>query len=150
MLAEGGAAQLASFNRFFRFTTAGVADGLKKGQSAPSHPFFAACDVSETAAVAAKRAVVNRMLAFRRELVDFARRELPRRKEAARTQGFDDLLQLVDRALQGPGGSALAQAVRATYRVALIDEFQDTDPVQYRIFRAIYGAERAGARLGCS
>ena len=53
--------------------------------------------------------------------------------------GFDDLLTRLDRALKREGGEALAQAIRECYPVAMIDEFQDTDPQQYRIFDAIYG-----------
>lgn len=53
--------------------------------------------------------------------------------------GFDDLLTRLDSALKREGGEALAQAIRERYPVAMIDEFQDTDPQQYRIFDAIYG-----------
>lgn len=52
--------------------------------------------------------------------------------------GFDDLLNRLDQALQGPSGPRLAETIRKQYPVALIDEFQDTDPVQYRIFETIY------------
>ncbi len=61
--------------------------------------------------------------------------------------GFDDLLGRLDSALQQPGGEALAQAIRARYPVALIDEFQDTDPQQYRIFRTLYGQQHDNALL---
>lgn len=53
--------------------------------------------------------------------------------------GFDDLLTRLDKALQREGGEALADAIRQRYPVAMIDEFQDTDPQQYRIFDTIYG-----------
>lgn len=54
--------------------------------------------------------------------------------------GFDELLTRFDAALQGANGDRLAALVRRQYPVALIDEFQDTDPVQYRIFDAVYRA----------
>src|SRR5205823_3966 len=44
----------------------------------------------------------------------------------------------VECALASRHGHALAEAMRRRYPVALIDEFQDTDPVQYRIFRQVY------------
>ncbi len=53
--------------------------------------------------------------------------------------GFDDLLQSLDRALNGPAGERLGGVIRERFPVALIDEFQDTDPVQYRIFDRVYG-----------
>jgi exodeoxyribonuclease V beta subunit len=133
------------FKQFTKFTTAGLAEGLKKNQAAPSHPFFDACDALLAASESARAAVDDRMLAFKRDLIAYARREVPLRKAALRVQGFDDLLRRLDAALQGPGGPALAAAIRGRYKAALIDEFQDTDPVQYRIFQAIYGGSAAGS-----
>ena len=52
--------------------------------------------------------------------------------------GFDDLLRNLDTALQGENGARLADTIRDQFPVALIDEFQDTDPTQYRIFERIY------------
>jgi len=60
------------------------------------------------------------------------------RKRAAGLYDFDDMLALVDEALRGPRGAELAATVRGRYRLAVIDEFQDTDPVQWQIFRAIF------------
>ena len=55
--------------------------------------------------------------------------------------GFDDMLLRLDAALQADGGERLATLIREQFPVALIDEFQDTDPVQYRIFESIYRIE---------
>ncbi len=55
--------------------------------------------------------------------------------------GFDDMLLRLDAALGGASGERLASLVREQFPVALIDEFQDTDPVQYRIFERIYAIE---------
>ena len=55
--------------------------------------------------------------------------------------GFDDMLLRLDSALQADGGDRLATLIREQFPVALIDEFQDTDPVQYRIFETIYRIE---------
>jgi exodeoxyribonuclease V beta subunit len=52
--------------------------------------------------------------------------------------GFDDLLTRLHRALHREGNDRLAELIREQFPVALIDEFQDTDPVQYGIFRRIY------------
>ncbi|VTR40074.1 Exodeoxyribonuclease V beta chain [Serratia fonticola] len=62
--------------------------------------------------------------------------------------GFDDLLSRLDAALQSAGGEQLALAIRQRYPVAMIDEFQDTDPQQYRIFQKLYvGREECGLLL---
>ena len=60
------------------------------------------------------------------------------RKRAAGLFDFDDMLLLVDEALRGPRGAELAATLRARFRLAVIDEFQDTDPVQWQIFRTIF------------
>src|SRR4051812_629594 len=60
------------------------------------------------------------------------------RKRAAGLFDFDDMLLLVDEALRGPRGPELAATLRARFRLAVIDEFQDTDPVQWQIFRTIF------------
>jgi exodeoxyribonuclease V beta subunit len=68
----------------------------------------------------------------------WARDELRRRKNDTRVQSFDDLLTRLDAALRGTGGARLRQSLRERFAVALIDEFQDTDPVQYSILSQIY------------
>lgn len=55
---------------------------------------------------------------------------------------FDDLLTQLAAALQAndnASASTLAQRIRTLYPVAMIDEFQDTDPLQYYIFNTVYG-----------
>lgn len=59
-------------------------------------------------------------------------------KRQARTFGFADMLVRLDRALSGDNGEALRQRILEQYPVALIDEFQDTSPLQYRLFEQIY------------
>jgi exodeoxyribonuclease V beta subunit len=63
-----------------------------------------------------------------------------RRKRKAGLFDFSDMLGLVARALAdpGPAGSVLVDALRRRYRHALIDEFQDTDDVQWSIFQRIF------------
>ncbi|MCK0536771.1 exodeoxyribonuclease V subunit beta [Alcanivorax quisquiliarum] len=61
-------------------------------------------------------------------------------------RGMDDLLGDVAGALAGPLGEMLAHQVSERYPVALVDEFQDTDPLQYDIFRRVY-YQRDGAAL---
>jgi exodeoxyribonuclease V beta subunit len=51
---------------------------------------------------------------------------------------YDDMLQLVWRALCGPRRDELATRLRGRTPWAMIDEFQDTDPVQWNIFRTVW------------
>ena len=61
-------------------------------------------------------------------------------KNRANRLDFEDLLVHLDEALARPGGERLRRTILEQYPVALVDEFQDTDPVQYRIFRRVWGA----------
>jgi exodeoxyribonuclease V beta subunit len=65
-------------------------------------------------------------------------RRLEEQKRVAGLYDFDDMLSLVAEGLHGPGGPALLRALRERYRYAVIDESQDTDPVQWQIFRRIF------------
>ncbi|MGM0982731.1 MAG: exodeoxyribonuclease V subunit beta [Pseudomonadota bacterium] len=53
------------------------------------------------------------------------------------------MLERLDRAFAGDAGEALAAQVRRQFPVALVDEFQDTDPVQYRLFDHVYRLAQA-------
>ena len=52
---------------------------------------------------------------------------------------YDDLLTRLDGTLEGPGGEGVARRLRARWPVVLVDEFQDTDPVQWNIMRRAFG-----------
>ena len=62
-----------------------------------------------------------------------------REKRAQARIGFDDLLHRLRDALNDPGrGPALTAALGARYHAVLVDEFQDTDEIQYDIFRRLF------------
>ena len=77
--------------------------------------------------------------AMRRRLAEAVRKELEVRKRRTGVMTYDDLLTRLDDALRGEGGPAAAARLRARYRVVLVDEFQDTDPVQWDILRRAFG-----------
>ncbi len=70
------------------------------------------------------------------------------RKRAQRVIAFDDMLANLHQRLAGPGGSTLAAALRQRFPAALIDEFQDTDPMQFAIFDAHLRRRRRAAVPG--
>ncbi len=64
------------------------------------------------------------------------------------TYSYDDLLiKLRDALASGSNSESLARKLRKRYSVALVDEFQDTDPIQYEIFDKIYPATSVDSSL---
>jgi exodeoxyribonuclease V beta subunit len=114
----------------------------KKGKPAPVHEFFDACLALHEARSALLAALDAELVEFRHELLAYARAELPRRKAQAGQLGFEDLLLQLRAALRSARGEALTARLRQLHPAALIDEFQDTDPVQCEIFSRIYAPER--------
>jgi len=123
---------------FERLTPDGLERGTKDGQTPPAHLFFDLCgrygDLLDRVRVRAKAW-------FLISARQFVRQALDRRKRDEGLVYYDDLLRRLDLALAAAGGDVLAAAIRERYPVALIDEFQDTDPQQYRIFRRVYGGK---------
>ncbi|MGA0894971.1 MAG: UvrD-helicase domain-containing protein [Ilumatobacteraceae bacterium] len=73
------------------------------------------------------------------QLVDEAVTQVQHRRRARRELGYDDLVVTLHRALtSGPQAAAVATALRERYRLVLVDEFQDTDPLQWAIFEAAF------------
>ena len=76
------------------------------------------------------------------ECLGYLKTRLAEDKRRSSRRDYDDLLLDVHAALSNPEhpeqAEALAQALAAKWRVALIDEFQDTDPLQYAIFHTAF------------
>ncbi|MCK6210144.1 UvrD-helicase domain-containing protein [Georgenia sp. EYE_87] len=75
--------------------------------------------------------------------------EVLRRKRERHLLDYDDLLVLLRDALVDPRhGPAAAERVRSRYSVVLVDEFQDTDPVQWEILRTAFHGRRTLVLIG--
>ena len=77
---------------------------------------------------------------IRIELLQHLQTELPKEKQRLGVLSFDDLLLQMQQALKAH--PQLAIDLSRKYPAALIDEFQDTDPIQYDIFSAIYASQK--------
>lgn len=121
-----------------KFTRDSLAEAVKKGHRPPEHPFFSRCATLLKRHQDLADCFRGQCLALQRRFIDYCDEQLHRRKHAAGVQSFDDMLNSLHAALGGENREALQASLRSQYSAALIDEFQDTDPLQYEIFRGIY------------
>ncbi|NWC61739.1 exodeoxyribonuclease V subunit beta [Cedecea sp. P7760] len=122
-----------------KFAQSTLEEKTRKGE-VPRHSLFNAIDALLAEPLTLRDLVIARAMAEIRYIVQQEKR---RRGEL----GFDDMLSRLDESLHQPGGDALAAAIRGRFPVAMIDEFQDTDPQQYRIFRRLYIRQQDTALL---
>lgn len=108
----------------------------KAKQEPPKHRFFDLIDelLEPYAQLVEVQALALEQLRY--DLLIWLREQLPERKRLKGQLTFDDLLVNLQTALHNR--PSLATQVAEQYQVALIDEFQDTDPIQYDVFERIY------------
>ncbi|MGH8868432.1 MAG: UvrD-helicase domain-containing protein [Actinomycetes bacterium] len=86
---------------------------------------------------------------MRARIAEVVRREVDRRKRRRHLIDYDDMLVRLADTLTDPDAGPVARVrLRARYRVVLVDEFQDTDPVQWTILREAFHGHRALVLIG--
>lgn len=128
------ATDIAPIEAIAKLSSTALAAGAKKGKAdaVPRHAFFTLCDTVTADLVSAKNGLLV-------QLLQHCQQALGELKRVRGLVSFDDLLTGVRDALRRPAtGPQFAVSICQKYPVALIDEFQDTDPVQYEIFQKIY------------
>ena len=116
----------------------------RKGETpVPPHAFFQAAQDWLDEYARLRQQLNGARLHLLRELLTSGPQALREAKRDRRVQAFDDMLFNLHQRLSAPGGPALAATLRARFPAALIDEFQDTDPLQFAIFSALYAGSGA-------
>ena len=129
------------FPEFEKLTSESIRNAVKKNGIPPSHTFFDLCDELQQSRLELEKINVKKLLALRIKLFEYLKNETLQRNRQRNIRTFDDLLLDCYRILEKEDRSAtFAASVRKKYAAALIDEFQDTDPVQYTIFQKIFGS----------
>ena len=118
-----------------------TAAGRKNGSAPPRHAFFDAAEALLQARAEVDAMLGGARLRLLRQCIESCVATLRQRKREQRQISFDDILWNAHQALHSGAQPWLAGALHARYPVALIDEFQDTDPLQFGIFDRIYRAE---------
>ena len=119
-----------------RFGQRRLNDSVNKGKAAPERAGFLAIDHlldAETKAGTLQPLLLAHAAPWIAQRLDETRR-------ARAVLGYDDMLKRLAAALHGPNGDALTRTIATQYPVALVDEFQDTDPLQWRSLQRIHGS----------
>lgn len=108
----------------------------------PQHVFFDTCSTFKDSHDQLEQCLIQLVERLKLDLVQEIWTKLPAFKQRENQLCFQDLLHNLDEALDGEHGALLRDLIRARFPAALVDEFQDTDAVQYRIFRRLFLHER--------
>jgi exodeoxyribonuclease V beta subunit len=79
--------------------------------------------------------------AMRYRLAKVMRDEMELRKRRQEIMTYDDLLTRLNQTLEGFNGEAARERLRSRFDVVLVDEFQDTDPIQWQILERAFGSQ---------
>ncbi len=130
--------KLPARDRFKLITQEWITGKTKKGLDPPTHRFFQLCDGFEERF---KHYIKWQRIAAIIQAREYLIVHIDRYKSDRGLVHFEDMRTRLDDALSGPNGSVLAEKIRGLWPYGLIDEFQDTDAEQYRIFNAIYAGQ---------
>ncbi|MFM0703579.1 exodeoxyribonuclease V subunit beta [Paraburkholderia sediminicola] len=127
-----------------RLSPAGIAEAQFRDRPVPQHPLIDA--------LPKLREAYNALPPLTEVILEHAaavvRERLRTLKQQAASFGFADMLERLDAALGGENAARLRKRIVDRYPFALIDEFQDTAPVQFRIFDHLYRIADNAAQTG--
>ncbi|MGQ5522228.1 exodeoxyribonuclease V subunit beta [Chitinimonas sp. PSY-7] len=115
-----------------------LANGLKTAAEVPA--VFNLFEPFISTAMQLQQAYALRLAATHARLIGELAERVAERKLALGVMSFHDLLVELAQALDGPNSAQLIAALQDRYHAALIDEFQDTDPLQFRIFDRLFNS----------
>lgn len=113
----------------------------KKGVEAKPHRFFTLCD-QFLDTINQKKADILR------DFVQHVQKKFGSLKRSLNVMSFDDMLLNLREALKKDESKRFHALIRSRFKVAMIDEFQDTDPVQCDIFRSVFMDDSTGNHSG--
>ncbi|PMJ90149.1 exodeoxyribonuclease V subunit beta [Vibrio sp. 10N.261.55.A7] len=113
-----------------RFSQSALIEKTAKG-SPPTHEIFEEIDAFLSSPISLKAPLMA-------HAIQQCRGQLASAKKRKQWLSFDDLLTQLSAAIDADDEALLTERIRSLYPIAMIDEFQDTDPLQYNIFSRLY------------
>ena len=77
-------------------------------------------------------------LSWRKHLAEIVAEKVAANLNSNRLTTFNGMVKTLDEALRGPHAETLRKRIRERFRFALVDESQDTDGAQFRVFEKIF------------
>ena len=118
-----------------------LAAKTKKKCTTPAHAFFAHAEAYLSLREQLEQSLFLARCRLLERLFAEASLQLQTLKRSRQVVAFNDMLANVHERLQHPDYPWLAASIRTRFPAALIDEFQDTDPLQLAIFQKIYDSD---------
>ena len=126
----------------YKFTRSRLTSRTKAGHNVPTHELFNLCEnLLDLSSV-----LETNVISLKLEFFSFFNQELDKIKLTLGACFFDDLINDLASALEGPGQDQLKAAVHEKFKACLIDEFQDTDPAQYGIFSRLFASSEVSEK----
>lgn len=131
------------FKGFESFTALKLEKSVKKNAVPPKHKFFNTCDDLHHYGNILEKEFQNKFVYLKGHFFEYAHREMDTKKKTRNVQFYNDLILNVRNALLKTIASdhLLIDEIRSKYKAALVDEFQDTDSVQYEIFSKLFSSK---------
>jgi exodeoxyribonuclease V beta subunit len=124
--------------KFIKFTFNELSKNAKNNQPF-EHTFFKESQLLFDQANVLLEHYQQQILQLKHRLLNYANKELKKRQQQQHIQSFDDLLIDLYHALEkSKEREKLINVINYKYKAALIDEFQDTDNLQYKIFYQLF------------
>ncbi len=121
-------------DRLHRFGSYMKERGSKKSYQVPHFQFFEIMD----AFIELTEQFKLLKPAFIKESITFVKQKFKEIKERRNYISYNGLLELVEKGLRNDSSGKLSKTISQKYPIGLVDEFQDTDPIQYGILRHLY------------
>ncbi|MDJ0653814.1 MAG: exodeoxyribonuclease V subunit beta [Xanthomonadales bacterium] len=121
-----------------RLGRSALEQGTNQGFAPPDHRLMDVIEAFVVASRSLREAYATQERRLPMLLRDRVAEALDRWKQRESRMLYRDLVERLQASLEGPMGERMAQGVEQRFRAALIDEFQDTDPLQFSIFRRLF------------
>lgn len=110
----------------------------KKGCPTPNHRFFELWQaMGETYAVFETK-VEKHIHNLKVEAASYIQTEMEVQKRLQNKLDFNDLIAMVGRTVLQNSDDTLCRQLKSSYQAVMVDEFQDTDSLQYKMFSSLF------------